>query len=80
MRVVPRILDDVAIVHRHQCHHFGDVERGSTTDADHAVGLLRAERVTALHRLRRGWIAVHPCKQMHIQSGSEIGDKVLQHR
>jgi hypothetical protein len=41
--VIPDIFEDVALVGGGDTHHFGDVQRSATTEADDAVGSMGFE-------------------------------------
>ena len=57
LRMVPRVLEDVARVLGHQRDRLRDVERGAAADADDAVGTMRTKRCGALHHLAAHRIA-----------------------
>ena len=57
LRVVPHILQHVAIVHGHHAHHLGHVQRRAAAKADHGVGAMGLERRRASHHLCAGGVA-----------------------
>src|SRR6185503_1740763 len=56
--MVPRILEHVARMNRHQCDGLRDVERGATAKADHRVGAVGAIRISTRAHLRRYGVAL----------------------
>ena len=55
--MVPDIVDDIAIVDRHQRDDLGDIERRAATEPDHRVGSVLAKRRSAGHHLGAGRVA-----------------------
>ena len=57
LRVIPRILEHVAVVRGHERDGFGDVERRAAAESDHGVGAMVLERGSAARRLAGDRIA-----------------------
>ena len=49
--MIPGVLEDVALVPRHERHRLGDIERRAAAEADHAVGLVCLEGPRAFFHL-----------------------------
>jgi hypothetical protein len=78
LRMVPHVLDHVAVVHRHQRDHLGHVERGAAAEADHAVRPVRLERRRTGHHLARGRVAEDAVEHGDVQAlqvGAELGQQ-----
>ena len=51
LRVIPRVLENVARMRRHHRNRLRDIERSPSADTDDAVGVMRAIRPRTLHHL-----------------------------
>jgi hypothetical protein len=69
LRMVPRILEDIARMPGHHQHRLRDVERGAAAEPDHRIGAMVAERSAARHRLRARRIAPDAVEHRDIESG-----------
>jgi hypothetical protein len=76
--MIPRIFEDVARMIRHQRDRLCDVECRAAADADHAIGLVRAERIRTLHHLASNRIAANARKDCMLHTG-EPGDEARKH-
>jgi hypothetical protein len=78
LRVVPGVLEDVALVHPHHADHLGHVQRGAAAEADHAVRAVLPERLRAGHCLARRRVAGHAVEDRRIEA-AEVAAELGQH-
>ena len=79
LRVVPHVLEDVALVRGGDADHLGHVERRAAAEADHAIGAMRLEGGRARHHLAGGRVAEHAGEHGHLQP-RQMGLELGQHR
>jgi hypothetical protein len=79
LRVVPRVLDDVARVRGRDADHLGDVQRRAAAEADDAIGSVRLEGRRALHHLAGGRIAEHAAEHRDLEA-LQVAAELGQHR
>ncbi len=79
LRVVPRVLENVAGVYHHQRDGFCDIERGSATDSDDAVGAVRVVGRHAFHDLAADRVS-QDARENAVFHGAQIAQERGEHR
>ncbi len=74
LRMVPRILEDVAVVVRHQRDGLGHVQRGAAADADDRIRAMRLVRGRAGHHLAAHRVAEDLREHADGETG-QVGDQ-----
>src|SRR5262245_15620819 len=68
-RMIPRVLENVAAMDRHQRNGLCNVQGRTAAQTDHGVGAMFAKRLCSMHDLTRRWIAPDLAEEVRSETG-----------